>query len=201
MRRKLTALTLLALFISGCSFMDVKTEVEKIDPDYKGKRTEAAKIEVFEGEASTRPFREIATIRVTGRPAHGAMPHAAVDPIVAAAEIVLALQTLISRRTDPTRGAVVSVCKVDAGSAFNVIPETAELRGTMRALGEKARGRLMAGLKRIATSVARAHGAAAEVKFRPGYPPVVNPRRRLNTHAPMLRRWTQRSARPTSSST
>jgi amidohydrolase len=117
------------------------------------------------------------TITVTGRPAHGAMPHAAVDPIVAAAEIVLALQTLVSRRTDPTMGAVVSVCKVDAGSAFNVIPESAELRGTMRALGERARGRLMAGLKRIAGSVARAHGAAAEVDFRLGYPPLVNPRR------------------------
>ncbi len=113
-------------------------------------------------------------ITITGRGGHAAMPQQCVDPIVVAAELVLALQTIVSRSIAMTDSAVVSITQVQGGSASNIIPEMVELRGTVRTLSEPVRAIVCARVHELATGVARNHGAAAEVAIREGYPAVVN---------------------------
>ncbi|HEU4395648.1 MAG TPA: M20 family metallopeptidase, partial [Planctomycetota bacterium] len=113
-------------------------------------------------------------IRVHGKGGHAAYPHAAVDPVVAAAQIVVGLQSLVSRRTDPRDSAVVTVGRLSAGSAFNVIPPVAEIEGTVRTYRERTRRRLARELRALASSVARGFGARAEVEHEFQLPPTVN---------------------------
>ena len=113
-------------------------------------------------------------IVVRGKGGHAAMPHECVDPIVTASQIVLALQTAVSRSIALTDSAVVSVTKVQAGTATNIIPETTELAGTVRALDEAVRSRVCTRVRELAEGVARAHGATADVDILPGYPVLVN---------------------------
>ena len=115
------------------------------------------------------------TITLHGRGAHGARPHEAADPIVAAAAVITALQTIVARRIDPARPAVCTVGSVHAGVASNVIPETAVLTGTLRAMDAPTRAGLVAAVTQIASDVARAHGVRAEVSIEHGTPPIVNP--------------------------
>ena len=117
------------------------------------------------------------TIVLHGRGAHGARPHEAHDPIVAAAGVISALQTVVARRIDPARPAVCTVGSIHSGVAPNVIPETATLTGTLRAMDAPTRARLAAELTRIATDVAAGFGVRAEVMVEAGTPPVVNPAR------------------------
>ncbi|MFF8798485.1 MULTISPECIES: M20 aminoacylase family protein [unclassified Methylobacterium] len=120
--------------------------------------------------ASTDRF----TILIEGRGGHAAMPQAAVDTVLVASHIVVALQSIVARSLDPLESGVVSVCAVDAGEAFNVLPQTAELRGTMRALAPAVRALLRTRLKAIAENVAAAFGARADVDFASGYPATEN---------------------------
>lgn len=113
-------------------------------------------------------------IDVAGRGAHAAMPHRGVDPVVVSAHIITALQTLVSRGTDPQDAAVVSITAVDAGSTFNVIPGRARLLGTCRSFRPDTRDRLEVEISRVATGVAEALGAQATVLYTRGYPPTVN---------------------------
>ncbi len=115
------------------------------------------------------------TITLHGRGAHGARPHEADDPIVAAAAVITALQTLVARRIDPARPAVCTVGSIHAGIASNVIPETATLTGTLRAMDAPTRSRLVSELNRIATDVSAALGVRAVVDVEHGTPPIVNP--------------------------
>jgi amidohydrolase len=113
-------------------------------------------------------------ITVTGKGGHAAMPHLTVDPVLAAAHIVTALQSLVSRRRDPFEPGVVSVTQLAAGHAFNVIPEQAMVRGTVRTFGGKffdAAPRLVADTAR---AIAAAFGADASVDFRRLSGPLVN---------------------------
>lgn len=121
--------------------------------------------------ASADTFR----VEVRGRGAHGARPHEGRDPVVAAAALVSALQTVVSRRLPPGTPAVVTVGTFHAGSAPNVIPERAELEGTLRALDPEVRDLLHREVEKIARAVARAHGLEATVSLTPGAPPLVNP--------------------------
>lgn len=114
------------------------------------------------------------TIDVIGKGAHGARPHEGIDPIVAAAAIVGAVQTIVSRRIDPGAAAVVTIGSIHGGSAPNVIPERVQLTGTLRAMLPAVRATLHRELQVIATTVAQAHGAAAKVMIEDGPPPVVN---------------------------
>jgi amidohydrolase len=116
------------------------------------------------------------TITVRGRGGHASMPHHAVDPIPVAFEIGLALQAMITRRIDAFDPVVLTCTKVTAGTANNVIPETAEMGGTLRATSEEARERAHAGLHRIAANIAAAHLCEADVVIRAGYPVTVNDR-------------------------
>ncbi len=113
-------------------------------------------------------------IAVTGRGCHAAMPHVGLDPVTVAAQIVMGLQVVVSRETDPLDNAVLSVTQVHAGHAFNVVPETAELVGTVRTFKPATRDRIQARLEQVATGIARSFGLEAAVMFRRGYPPTVN---------------------------
>jgi len=113
-----------------------------------------------------------ATIR--GRGGHAAMPHDAIDPVPIACEAVLALQSHVARRTTFTDPAILSVTKIAAGTAHNVIPDEVELLGTIRTLSDATRAATAEAFERIVTKVAEAHGATAEVRVEEGYPPTVN---------------------------
>ncbi len=113
-------------------------------------------------------------ITVRGRGGHASMPHQAGDPIPVAAEIVTALQSMVTRRVDAFDPAVVTVAKLRAGTTTNVIPETATMWGTIRAVSARTREAVMADVERVATGIAAAHGATAEVELEPGYPVTVN---------------------------
>lgn len=114
-------------------------------------------------------------IELQGQGAHAARPHEARDPIVAAAALVTAIQTIVSRKLNPAVPGVVTVGQISAGSAPNVIPDRARLRGTVRAVDAPSRQLMLEELRRLAESVAAAHGVTAKVDIPEGTPPVVNP--------------------------
>ncbi len=114
------------------------------------------------------------TITISGNGGHGAMPHRAVDPIVAAASLVMALQSIVSRNVDPQMTSVVTVGAIHAGKANNVIPATATLELSVRALDRDVRALLEQRIKALAHSQAESFGARAEVDWRPGYSVLVN---------------------------
>lgn len=113
-------------------------------------------------------------IVVRGHGAHAAMPHQGRDPVLAGSQLVLALQSIASRTTDPLDAVVVSVTQFHAGEAYNVIPYDATLRGTMRALTPTVRAATEAAIARICAGVAAAHGVTIDFTPLPGYPPTVN---------------------------
>jgi amidohydrolase len=114
------------------------------------------------------------TITVKGRGGHASMPHDAIDPIPVAFEIGLALQAQVTRRIDIFDPVVLTCTKVTAGTANNVIPETVEMIGTLRATSEEARDRAHQGIHRVAANIAAAHLCEANVVIRRGYPVTVN---------------------------
>lgn len=117
---------------------------------------------------------DVFEIALLGRGAHGARPHESADPIVCMAAVVSALQTIVSRRVNPATPAVVTIGMVSAGTAPNVIPDRAELRGTLRATDHETRAMLQAELREICTHIAAAHRVEARVTFSAGVPPVIN---------------------------
>ena len=116
------------------------------------------------------------TIRivVTGRGGHASNPTVALDPIPVAAAIVTAIQTMVTREVDVFDPAVVTIAKIAAGTTDNVIPETAEMLGTMRALSEQTRAQVKEKLHRLVPAIATALGATAELTIHEGYPVTVN---------------------------
>ena len=114
------------------------------------------------------------TIRVHGTGGHGAMPHRAADPLVAAASIVMALQTIVARNVDPLHTAVVTVGALHAGQANNVIPALATLELSVRALDADVRRLLEQRIKALVAAQAESFGVRAEVDWRPGYCVLVN---------------------------
>jgi amidohydrolase len=113
-------------------------------------------------------------IKVTGVGAHGARPESGVDPVIAAAQIAAALQTIVSRNVRPLDTAVVSVTRIRGGDAYNVIPETATLGGTMRCFSDTTMKLIENRMRGIAEGVAAGFGAKAELDFRLLFPPLVN---------------------------
>ncbi|MEV8554160.1 M20 family metallopeptidase [Streptomyces glaucescens] len=113
-------------------------------------------------------------LTVRGRSGHASAPHASLDPVPVACEIVQALQTLTTRTVDIFDPAVITIASIRAGTTTNIIPETAELHGTFRTLTPRTRHRVREGIDRVARHVAAAHGATVDVDLIEGYPPVVN---------------------------
>ncbi len=131
------------------------------------------------GQVSTRTGPLLAAtdefdVVIRGSGGHAAYPHLCIDPIVVAAHIVTALQTIASRRTDPLDAIVVTVGVIQAGTASNIIPDTATIRGTVRTLTEPTRAAAERDIKRLMEQTAAAHGAKAEIDWQVGYPATVN---------------------------
>ena len=114
------------------------------------------------------------TITVTGKGAHGAHPDHGIDPIVIAAQIITALQTIVARTVDPTESGVVTIGHIAGGHTYNVIPESVLMRGTARWFRPEVGDLLEGGVRRLATGIAESFGARAEVVFERAYPPTVN---------------------------
>jgi amidohydrolase len=114
-------------------------------------------------------------IKVTGRGGHAGKPHEGNDPLVIAAQIILGLQTIVSRAVDPLKQAVVSVCSLTTDSpAHNVIPQSVVMRGTVRSMEPEVRDLAEVRLSQIATGIAASYGASAGVDYQRGYPATVN---------------------------
>jgi len=116
------------------------------------------------------PFRII----LHGRSGHAARPHEAVDTVVAAANLILSLQTLISRGVDPNKSAVVTIGSIQAGTAQNIIAQEAVLMGTVRSTHDQTRENTLDGLKRVVDSIAKMHGVEAILEFQNAIPAVQN---------------------------
>ncbi|MBI2215639.1 MAG: amidohydrolase [Acidobacteria bacterium] len=112
-------------------------------------------------------------ITVNGKGSHGAQPHLGIDPIVVGAQIVMALQTIDSRRVDPLQPVVVTVGSFHGGTRFNIVPPSVELEGTIRTLSPAVRAQTIELLKKLTTETAVAHGATAEVWLDPSANPVL----------------------------
>ncbi len=111
---------------------------------------------------------------IEGRGCHAAMPHLGRDPVTCAAQVITALQLLVSRESDPVDAAVISITAIQAGEAYNVVPERAVLKGTVRTLREETRARLLARIPEVVRAVATALGLEAQVAIERGYPATVN---------------------------
>ena len=113
-------------------------------------------------------------VRIRGKGAHAAQPHKGVDPIPAAASLVQNLQSIVTRGVDPFADAVLSVTHIEAGSTWNVVPETAFIEGTVRTLDDGVRGHIRQALIAMAQATAQAFGCRAEAKWESGSGPVIN---------------------------
>ena len=113
-------------------------------------------------------------ITINGKGAHGAYPNQGIDPIVIAAQIVSAFQSIVARSIDPTESGVVTIGHIAGGHTYNVIPETVHMKGTARYFSPEVGDKLELGVRRLATSIAEGFGASADVKFNRAYPATVN---------------------------
>ncbi|MEM9320899.1 MAG: M20 aminoacylase family protein [Pseudomonadota bacterium] len=131
------------------------------------------------GKIATRPGPLLAAadeffLTLTGKGGHAAYPHETVDPLPAALQLGQALQAIPARRISPFANAVVSLTMLQAGTATNIIPQTVRLAGTVRTLDEAVRTKILTDIEVIADSTARAHGCAADIEIKRGYPVTVN---------------------------
>lgn len=131
------------------------------------------------GKVGTRPGPLMAStddfdVRIVGRGGHAAMPHLAKDPIVAASAVVMALQTIASRAVNPNDAGVITVGQFEAGTANNIIPDSARIVGTVRALNDDTRALLADRFRQVVESTAAAHGCTAKIDWLPGYPVTAN---------------------------
>ena len=133
---------------------------------------EVGKIAVHDGAcmASADHFK----IEIHGRGSHAAMPHQSQDPIIAGTSLVQNLQTIVARRIDPLDAAVVSVTALQGGSAYNVIPDSLEIRGTARALKPQTRATLQTAIRAMTAQICEAHDVTGEVTWHVGYPACIN---------------------------
>jgi hippurate hydrolase len=122
----------------------------------------------------TMASADFITIDIEGVGGHAARPNLTVDPVLVAAQTIVAMQTVVSRNVDPLKSAVVSVTMVEAGTADNIIPQSVRLRGTVRTLAEDVRVMVEQRLARIVTHTAEAFGAKAKFHYRRNYPVLVN---------------------------
>lgn len=113
-------------------------------------------------------------IRVSGKGAHGARPEAGIDPLLVASHITIALQSIVARNVRPLDAAVLSVTKIIGGDAYNVIPQTAQLAGTVRAFTREVMTLIESAMRRVVKGTAEAYGATAELDFRVTFAPTVN---------------------------
>ena len=161
----------------GASSMIADGVLETPAPDYTlgihlWNDLEVGKVSVVSGP--TMSGAGVFEITVTGKGGHGAMPHQTADPIVCSAQLILALQTIVSRNVHPLDMVVISVGKLEAGSARNIIPQTVTFSGSFRLFREETRDLVKARIQEVADGVASAMGCRADVDFGLGIGAVVN---------------------------
>ncbi len=125
-------------------------------------------------EGAVMAAADVVSIDFSGRGGHASMPHLTLDPIPAACETVLALQALVTRRTNAFDPVVLTIARLQSGTTSNVIPETANLLGTLRSVSEAARAAMHEGIRRVAEGVAAAHGLGVKAYVVAGYPVTIN---------------------------
>jgi hippurate hydrolase len=125
-------------------------------------------------KGSTMAAADTFEITINGRGSHAAQPHLSIDPVLAASHVVVALQSIVSRETDPLKSLVVTVASIHGGEASNVIPAFVKLTGTVRTLLPETRDFAEKRLREVAEATATAHGASAEVAYHRGYPVTFN---------------------------
>ena len=113
-------------------------------------------------------------IRIEGVGGHAARPHLCVDPVLTGAQLIAALQGIVARSVDPLESAVISICEFHAGNARNVIPQTAELKGTVRSLKASVRDLVEKRVREVVAGVAQSTGTAIDLRYERSYPVVVN---------------------------
>src|SRR5690606_34944105 len=117
---------------------------------------------------------DIFTVVLRGVGGHGALPQNTVDPVVAAAQVILGLQTIVSRNISPLQSAIVSVTQVDAGDAFNIIPAEVKMQGTIRTYETETRDLVLSRFDTLVNGIAQAAGCTAEVDVQQLTPAVIN---------------------------
>ncbi len=120
-------------------------------------------------------FTDAIEIKIVGKGGHAARPHETVDAVLIASLLVMSLQTIISRNTDPLNPTVITIGSIHSGTAYNVIADEATLRGTIRSIDDKNRRNVFSKIKKTASSIASLHDAEIQVDINEGYPPIVNP--------------------------
>ena len=145
-------------------------------------------------EGAAMASSDYVSVTLTGVGGHGAMPHRATDPVVAAASIVMALQTVVSRNIDPLQMAVVTVGALHAGKANNVIPQSATLELSVRALDRGVRTRLEQRIKALIAAQAESFEVQAQIDWRPGYAVLVNTPDETAFAREVALNWSGRSA-------
>lgn len=133
---------------------------------------ETGKIMVRDGVVTAHSDRF--SIKVRGKGGHGARPHEAVDAVVISGFLITALQTIVSREINPLHPSVVTIGKIRAGSAANIIAEKAELSGSIRTSRAEVRQHIHHGMRRMVSAAAELHNATIDIDITEGYPPVVN---------------------------
>lgn len=129
-------------------------------------------IALKDGPLMARPDEFL--LNILGKGGHAAAPHEAVDPIVIAAQVVTTIQSIISRMSDPTEPAVITIGSIHGGTVHNVIPEIVEMKGTIRTFRTELAEKIAQTIEKTAKGIAQSFGGDAEMIFSPGYPPVVN---------------------------
>lgn len=126
------------------------------------------------GKGAFMSASDTCRIKVIGRGGHAARPHQAVDPVVIAGSLIMALQTVVSRNIDPTQTAVVTIGSVHAGQATNVIPEFATLGLSIRSFSPEVRNRLQERITQLVRDQVSSYGGEVEIEYERGYPVVIN---------------------------
>lgn len=132
----------------------------------------AGTIGIKSGPAMAAPDEFL--VKVIGTGTHASEPHTGVDPILISSQIIQAFQNIISRNTDPVDPAVISVCTIQSGTAFNILPESAEFSGTIRTLNPDTRSFIFKRMEEIIKHITLMNGATYEVEFIKAYPPLIN---------------------------
>ena len=149
--------------------------LENVDAIFGGHVTHHYRVgEIMVAEGVITAQSDRFTIHVRGKGGHGARPHEATDAVVITGLLITAIQTLVSREINPVYPSVVTIGRIEAGSAPNVIAENAVLEGSIRTTLSEVRTHLHKGLKRMARALGDLHNARVEVTIEEGYPPVVN---------------------------
>ena len=129
-------------------------------------------IAIKKGEAMAAP--DEFQITIIGEGTHASAPHTGIDPILTASQVIQALQHIVSRNVSPVESAVISVCQIQGGTAFNIIPETVHLSGTIRTLNEDVRQLIFKRMEETIKHICNLNGATYKLSIIEAYPPVIN---------------------------